>query len=76
MITLCTSCTYYVRKDSELSDECHHDAAVTGCVRQLSYYSCLAMRAGICGKGAEHFEQRELLEEEVITWGIPNETNK
>jgi hypothetical protein len=53
---LCIDCKYYQRSnESELKDTCLHDRAATGSVRTQSYYTCSAMRAGICGKEASLF---------------------
>ena len=53
---LCINCKHYGKREAEHLDMCLHPAAFRGGVRELKTYTCEAMRAGICGKDAKHYE--------------------
>lgn len=57
-VKLCIDCKHYARGNDENHDICGHDKARNGGVRGFSYYPCVAMRAGICGKTADLFEPK------------------
>ena len=46
---LCIDCKYWEDRGDGKDDICTHDAAKRGGVRSFKYYTCAAMRVGICG---------------------------
>lgn len=59
---LCIDCAYYHPLGSDITDECRHEKAITMAVRQLKFYTCHAMRSGICkdtNGEAKYFVQKE-----------------
>lgn len=54
---LCVDCKYYLEIEDYRSDECTHERAAHGGVREVEYYTCSAMRAGVCGPEARLFEE-------------------
>lgn len=58
---LCVGCKYYKVGGSEDQDHCTHERAQFGGVRNVTLYTCKAMRAGICGKEALLFTAAEPL---------------
>ncbi len=53
--SLCTNCKFYSEKAREDTDLCTHQRSITGGVRSFTFYSCAAMRAGICGREGSLF---------------------
>lgn len=50
-MNLCTDCKHYQARRSEAQDICSHARAMMGGVRAPRFYTCEAMRAGICANG-------------------------
>ncbi len=53
---LCTECRFYESSADELHDKCTNPKSEHGGVRSIELFSCVAMRAGICGKDADLFK--------------------
>ena len=58
-IKLCSTCKSYKAGEDEGRDKCLHPRAAYGGVREILFYSCVAMRAGICGPEAKLHDQKE-----------------
>ena len=59
-IKLCSTCKSYKAGVTEDQDKCLHPKATFGGVRELLFYSCVAMRAGICGLEAKYHDPKEV----------------
>lgn len=56
-ILLCAHCAFYKEGDIEMYDICTHPKATKSAVREVTFYYCGAMRAGICGLDAKLFQR-------------------